>query len=246
MYAYIYDVFLGDKRYEKELIRIENSITDLDLRGNTIRLSLLNNLGHTIQDLVAQGVKTLVIVGGDKLFSRLADFADDLTGVTLGLIPLGPRQNIAKLFGIPNGVAACDVLGARLIQDVQLGKINSGYFIHSVEIDDPRVRVACDNSFAASATTEKSVMSIHNLLNNDSVKNGRGHLSVMISPKSEKGFFKRATVIQPTIIQTKDVHIFEPRNIPILVDGSKIMKTPAKLRVAKKKISVIMGRNRKM
>ena len=247
MYAYIYDVFLSDKRYEKELIKIENSLTDLDLRGTTIRLSLLNSIGHTIQDLLSRGVKTLVTVGGDQLFSRLADYADDLQDVTLGIIPLGPHQEIAQLFGIPNGEKACDVLGARLIRPVQLGRINSGYFIHSVTIDDPRVKVACDDSFAACATTEKSVTSIHNLLyRNGESASAKNHLSVMIRPSAEKRFLKKGSPITPTIIQTKQVQILEPHNVRILVDGQKVMKTPAKLKVARRKIQVIMGKNRKI
>ena len=99
MYGYIYDVFLHQKVYEKELIRIEHSLTDLGLQGSKIRLSLINNIGHAVDDLLRRGVKTIVGIGSDQLFSKLVDQTVDQNGITLGLIPMGSHNQLAEIFG---------------------------------------------------------------------------------------------------------------------------------------------------
>ena len=246
MYGYIYDTFLGNPNYQKELIKIENSLTDLELRGQTIKLSLMNSVGHSIRDLLQRGVKTIIAVGSDQLFSRIIDDADILEGVTLGIIPLGSHQRLAYLFGVPSGEQACQVIAARLIQKVSLGKINNAYFIDSVMIDDPRVQIGCDNLFLASATTKHSRTSIHNLVPEKVAENEKSCLAVRIQPELPKKIFRKQEELPPTILKSQFVNIEYPQNIHMIVDGQKVIKTPAKLQVAQKTINVIMGKERKI
>ena len=44
MYCYLYDELIHDnKKYEKEVLRIENRLTDLGITGKTSRLALFRN-----------------------------------------------------------------------------------------------------------------------------------------------------------------------------------------------------------
>lgn len=246
MYGYIYDVFWSQKPYEKELIRIENSLTDLGFNGSIVKLSLINNVGHAVQDLLKKGVSTIVAIGGDQLFSKIADQVDIFKDTTLGLIPLGSHGQMAELFGIPKGEEACKTLAARLVQDVTLSQINSQYFIHSAIIQDPRVKIICHDKFIVGPTSPEAVVSIVNT--NPTADEGlqQRSLSVIITPASQRGLFKKSETFPSTHIKSQRLFIKEPKGIPILVDGQKTINTPATLEVSDKKISVIMGRDRQV
>jgi len=243
MYGYIYDVFLSKKPYEKDLIKIENSLTDLGLSGHTIRLSLINNVAHAIEDMLKKGIKTIIAVGSDQLFSKIVDQVDKLSGVILGLIPLGSHQQIAKLFGIPEGAEACRTLGARLICPISLGKINNSYFIHSVVIQDERAQINCHNQFTVCATSKEADITIYNLYESNNTKANQV-FSLVITPAGEKAFMRKSQPLSSTIIKSKDISVSEPPGIPIVVDGQKIINTPVVLEIVPAKIEVIMGKGR--
>lgn len=247
MYGYIYDVFLGQKQYAKELIKIENSLTDLGLQGHTIKLSLINNIAHALQELTQRGIKTVVAVGSDQLFSKIADYAELLDGVVLGMIPIGGHRQLADLFGIPTGAEACPVLSARLVRPVSLGRINRGYFIHSILVQDPAVKVRCQDQFDISATSEQAMISILNMHEAEDQPTQKGAtLSVIVAPATPSKLWRKPQFLPATHLRCTSVSIEEPRNISLLVDGQKVLKTPVFIDIVPQKLSVIMGKGRKI
>lgn len=247
MYGYIYDIFLTQKQFIKEVNKIENSLTDLGLQGQIIRLSLISNVGHAVEELISRGVKTIVAVGSDQLFSTLADYADQLTQVTVGLIPVGSHRLMADILGIPAGEKACPVLSARLIQYVRLGKINQKYFLHSVVAQDARTQVHCDARYMACATSEEAITSILNPYTQGSpVKDGEKKLTVVVTPTAKKKMFSKALPMPSTIMTAEGISIEEPRHQPLLVDGQKIIKTPVDITMSEQQLRVIVGKNRKI
>ena len=50
MYFYIYDEFVQNKRFEKELLQIENRLTDLGIAGKVARLALFRDVEETVRD----------------------------------------------------------------------------------------------------------------------------------------------------------------------------------------------------
>ena len=71
------------------------------------------------------------MVGNDETVTKVLP---QLIGVnvTLGLIPLGSHQTIAKILGIPVGLAACDALSRRIVRKIDLGKANTAYFLFTL------------------------------------------------------------------------------------------------------------------
>ncbi len=246
MYGYIYDVFLADKRYEKDLIRIENTLTDLDLKGQIIKLTLMNNLGHAVQELLQRGVKTIVVVGSDQLFSRLLDHVESLHGVNVAIIPLGGHQQMAQVLGVPEGEAACHTLAARMIKQVRLGKINRQYFFYSVIINDPNAKVNCDGLFSVKATSSQAITSIYNPCYDPQDVSCDPRLEVAITPATESGLFKKPTLLQPTSIRSRVISIEQPIGIPIVVDGQKTVKIPAEITLSNQSVNIIVGKERKI
>ncbi len=247
MHGYIYDVFLNQKPYEKEIIRIEHSLTDKALNGPIVRLSLINNVAHAVEDLLKRGVTTITAIGSDQLFSKLSDQIAEQEGITIGLIPLGSHQQLAQLFGIPSGAEACKTLAARLVRPVQLCKINSAYFIHNVSVYDARAKVTVDKQFVLSPTSKEATISVFNHIRTDKeTGEDTKTLSVVITPHTDKKVFKKSEALSPTSLLSPEVFISEPRGIPVTVDGQKIINTPVTLRVSDKSVQVIMGRTRKL
>ena len=123
MFFYIYDSFLADKKYEKILGKIEIRLTNLGIAGRNIRLSILKNVEEIVKDLPEKDSPTIVIIGEDKTFFKAAKA---LVGkrTPIGFIPIRGNSIVAKLLGLPINEFACDVVSARLIETINLGKVN--------------------------------------------------------------------------------------------------------------------------
>ncbi len=249
MYGYIYDIFLSQKQFTKEVIKVENTLTDLGLQGHIVRISLISNVGHAIEDLLSRGVQTIVAVGSDQLFSTLADYADSLKNITLALIPIGSHRLLADMLGIPNGEAACQILSARRIKYLRLGRINARYFIHSIVTQDTRVRLGCDRRFTASSMSENAIISVLNQPSDEddsAAKKSDGTLTVVVTPNIKPGLLRKRLPMPSTIVHTMHVCINEPRQVPLVIDGQKIIKTPVDVTTSDQTIRVIVGKNRKV
>ncbi len=133
MYFYIYDEFVQNKRFEKELLQIENRLTDLGIAGKVARLALFRDVEETVRDELRRGVKTVIVVGNDATVRRVLEVIVEHR-VTFGMIPLGEPGIIAKVFGLPVGLPACDVLSSRILENADVGVINGKRFLISVEI----------------------------------------------------------------------------------------------------------------
>jgi hypothetical protein len=246
MHGYIYDVFLHQKPYEKDVIQIEHCLTDAGLKGPIVRLSIVNSVKHAVDELLKKGVTTIVAVGGDNLFSSLVDQVAEQQGMILGTIPLGTHGMLAHQFGVPYGVEACKTLSARLVRPVRLAKINSQYFIHSIAIIDPRTKLIFDEKYSLTATSEEAQISILNYSETNEVGERQQLLSATITPTSEKKLFKKAKPFDPTSLTALKIEIKEPRGIQLLVDGQKVITSPAIVTTATTSIQVIMGKDRQI
>ena len=60
MYHYIYEAFLTDPKFARELTTVENRLTDLGIYGSVHRLALFKTMKGTVQDAVRRGAKTVV------------------------------------------------------------------------------------------------------------------------------------------------------------------------------------------
>ncbi len=120
MYYYVYDEFVQDQKYERELAQIESRLTDLGISGKIARLALFRDPEEMIRDEVRKGVKTVIAVGNDVTLRKVIDAVSSL-GATLGVIPIGKESNsIAGILGVPSGVAACDTISARIVEEIDL------------------------------------------------------------------------------------------------------------------------------
>jgi diacylglycerol kinase (ATP) len=91
-----------------------------------------SNVPGMIQDALAQGIRMFVVCGGDGTISAVARLLAG-THATLGIIPLGTKNNIALSLGIPADIPAAIAIlraGRRIKVDVGLatcGKISTPF-----------------------------------------------------------------------------------------------------------------------
>lgn len=257
MYYYIYDTFLSDPRYEKVIDRIKTRLLDLDIQGKHEKLTLLKSIDELIQDEVKRGVSTVIVVGNDQTFFKVIDIVAK-NDLTLGLIPIGPNNNLAKSFGIKVEEEACEVLSARKVVKMDLGRFDNQYFFSSLKITKnlPRLSIQKDN-FKVIPKPECIEVDIYNFyyevnekdldqeLINYSAQDREMELVIKKKRKNRQWFKKsERKYFIDTIIQGNKFKIESFEYLPVTVDGFKIVKTPLEVEIVPNKLKLIVGRDR--
>jgi len=250
MYHYIYDSFLSDKRYENEIAQIEARILALGINGRVDKLTILKNLKEIVEDGIKKGAETLVVLGDDSTLCKVISFIAPFRKVTVGYLPLGPKQAIARLLGLPAGVLACDVLSKRMIKKFDLGKVNEKYFLFYLDVTKNNVVIECDDNYRIQTLIPSSLLRICNLgmLEEEVFFNpGDGLLeAVVVSEKSGWNFFKKSFK-KDSVFPIKKAKIkCETECVPLLLDGQTVVKTPALVEIVPKRLNIIVGKERKI
>lgn len=249
MYYYLFDTQLAEKKHETVINRIEFRLIELGLNGRMDRLSILKNMRELIEAAIKRGAETIVIVGDDQAIVKAVSIVAAYD-VTLGIIPVGPEQRIARALGIPEGEAACDILSKRVVKTIDLGKANDQYFLFSLDIPAEPVTVECDGHYQISVLGVPRPFQICNFrpqqVSERSCNPEDGVLEAVIGEEA-KGWsmFHRQTENRGTVLPLKRAKIqCLTASIPLTLDGHTIVKTPVTVEVAPHKLRIIVGRNR--
>lgn len=249
MYYYIYDNFVQDKDHAKELAAVENRLADFGITGNIGRLSLFRDAHELIHDEVKRGAKTVVAVGNDGTLKKVLE-AVIATRVMLGFIPLAEPCIFAKLFGIPLGVAAVDVLARRTFLTVDVGKVNGRVFLSRLHIPEGRCAISCEGRFRVETRSVGSVQ-IKNtgwIEGEEAPEVGNphdGYLEAVIDAKEERGFFRKPVWRRSQLVIKKAV-IEAPGTTPIaaFVDEEKYAQQRFEISILPKRLRIIVGKER--
>ncbi|HOW58462.1 MAG TPA: YegS/Rv2252/BmrU family lipid kinase, partial [Candidatus Omnitrophota bacterium] len=98
------------------------------LRAQPFITQTLGDIKKTVQDLVAQGERTIVVVGGDGTINEAVHGIAG-TQTSLGIIPMGTANTLAIELGIPLAVqAAARVIREGQVRTIDVGKAGNYYF----------------------------------------------------------------------------------------------------------------------
>lgn len=260
MYLYLYDNFLNDNKFNKTLARIETRLTDLGIGGKISRLSPLKDLQELIKDEIRSGVKTIVVVGNDKTVIEIVNEIADYH-LTLGIIPIGPKNFIAQTLGIVSVEAACNILSARKTETLDLGKVNGSYFLANLTILPQRnlpatqLKFELENRYYVVPEAKNFQVSICNLQPLFAAGSGThvfnpqdGFLEIFIQPQFKNFSLFSLFKNQPkkdSIIPFKKIVILARQAINVIIDNFKVLKTPLEVSVVPQKLRVIVGKERK-
>ena len=247
MNIFIYDSFLNQKKYDRLLAKIETRITDLGLNGKISRLSLMRNIGDTVENELKRGAKTIIAVGNNETVNQIIN---SLAGsaVPLGIIPIGEENNdIARGLGIESVDQACAVLSARLLARVDLGLANQTYFLSSAAIENRGTIVDMSDDYTVE-TTKTGLIHVLNLANPKiklppkvKIAPDDGILELVISTQNKKNLFAKPD--DQSIFKIKKIVINNPKT-KLVLDGAVSITTPATITVVKQNLNVIVGKNR--
>lgn len=248
MYLYLYDTYLNAPKYDGVLTRIETRLIDLGINGRVEKLSILKNLKELLLDGVKEGARTVVAVGNDSTFRKVFNVVASLP-VTLGYIPVGTNP-LANVLGIPPEEKACDVLSQRIIERVDLGKVNDHYFFSVLEVPKAeQVTIECNRTFRIHPRRFNESIQICNL---GEVFRGRcdemhnphdGKLEAMFHTAKRKRL--RSTHKLDSVFSVKELKIFSrEKAVTLFADGETPISTPAIVNVAPHKLRLIVGKKR--
>ena len=246
MYYYVYDEFVQDPKFERELAQIETRLTDLGVSGKIARLALFRDATELIKDEVRKGAKTIVAVGNDLTLRKVIDAAADL-GAALGIIPLGNGENnIARILGIPSGVAACDVISARIIEEIDTGAVNGQRFINSLVIEDARgIAIDIEGKYRVTPIRNGSI-EVRNLAMAEAdvpvALPTDGSVELVIRTPEKSWFGKKKNAV--SLIPVEDVMMFSERPVQIRVDGELFEGQKFRVSVIHGQLRMITGKDR--
>lgn len=245
MYFYLYDSWLQDRKYQAEIAKIEARLNALGIRGRSEKITILKNIHEAVRDGIKRGATTVVIVGNDKTITTLLP---DLlaTDVTIGVIPVGEPQTISTFLGLPSGAAACDSISRRVVEHVDVGQANNQYFLLNAQLP-VGASVRCDGEFSVSSANPDDRMVIANLETSGSVSNpADGRLELVINSAKKTGWGPFSTSTSATsVFPIREAKVTSSGgHTQLLLDGQVTVPAPLTLTLAKKKLPIIVGRER--
>ncbi len=254
LYAFLYDDFLSAPSFQRTVANIETRCSVLGIQGRAARLAIFRSAKEIVESLVKDGAQTIVVVGNDKTLEKVMWFLPDLP-VTIGYIPVCEPFGIAGLLGIPPGDAACDVVAARRVETLDIGKINDRYFLTDVHVDDSKAVVRVDDKFAISAIRAGTI-SIRNLgvvtAEGMALANAKdGWLELGVSPLTDApsgrfSWMRSSPKREETRVMMKSGRIESQEPIDIFVDGHQFNGFAFQVSVIPNAIKVITGRNKRL
>jgi len=244
MYCYLYDEFIQEnKRFERELLNIENRLTDLGLAGKVSRLALFRNAEEMIRDEIARGVSTVVVLGNDETVRKVIDVVADAPDVALGIIPIGPNNDLARMMGIPQGVAACDVLSARRIETIDIGTVNGRRFVTGLSMPEFRAELTCEGKYRIFPTARKAELEIRNLADVTDPRDGKFEAIIRAAVKTGWGVFGRVK-LKESVFPMSSLAIRSDEPISLFVDGEEMTSTRFDIGIEPMTLKVITGKSR--
>lgn len=243
-FAYFYDEFLNEKKYEKLLNEVEAEIANKNIGGRIARLAMFRNPQEMMEDLMLGGAKNIVVVGDDTTLKKVIASSQNFDPV-FGYLPMGKSNDMADLLGIQRGKVAVDILAGRYIEKLDIGKINDGFFLKEILIKDPRSRVAIEGQFEI-RPSENGMMVIRNVSLPD-IRHGEqetiGKLELEVIPEVEGTRREKREAQQPkTKLAFHQARILGDAEITISVDGQTLRGQAFDVTLIPKKLKCITGR----
>jgi hypothetical protein len=254
MYVYLYDNFLNNRRYNSVLKQIEVRLVEFGIAGKILRLNNYIDAKPIIDDEIKRGAKNIVIVGNDRTFGHILSRGATCDCV-FGFLPIGPDNAIADVLGIPEGIDAADVLARRRKQKLDVGWFNNRFFVSQLHVPPAKVRVIYDEKFQVSTPFKMEVV-VCNFQPFYWKRHKRDSEEFVVHPQDDKleAFLRPLTKTgwfgykyeDPSIFPFEEMEIVgEDGPFVVEADGKSTKEVKVKIRLAKDKIDMIVGRDRR-
>jgi hypothetical protein len=249
MHVYIYDSYLTNNKYSKILAQIETRITDLGLNGKISRLGPMKNVDDLVRNEIKRGAKTIVAVGNDYTVAQVINSMAE-SSIPFGVIPIEKKDNsIASSLGINDFEDACNILSARRIESIDLGRVNDRYFISHISITADNLSIDIEKNYSIELTKYGTIYIINMLVDGvdlpeeATVNPYDGLLQVVFSSSvSKKKIFSGKK--SDSVFSLDKLKISNQKD-SILTEQGFYISLPAEIKAIGSALRVIVGKNRK-
>jgi hypothetical protein len=244
---------LRHKKFDSTIKTIETRLTDFGIAGKIIRLQNFTSSDILIAEEIRRGATTVVIVGNDATFGHVLSRAAS-QDVTFGFLPVGPNNSIAEVLGIPVGVEACEVLSRRRKVSLDVGWFNNRFFVNQLHVKPAKVSVTYDERFTVSSRNGMIELVVCNLQPFVWRDGGRkevqvhpqdGKLEAFLRPVLKKKMFTGYKYEEPSIFPFEEMNIIGKKAFEVIADGKASKEINIKIKLAKNRINMIVGRERR-
>ena len=244
-FGYLYDDFLSDHRYERDLSILETELARRGIGGHVGRLAMFRNAREIIVDMACAGTKNIVFVGNDKTLQKMMWFLPDVD-VTIGYIPIQP-SHIGDLLSIPLGIGAVDVLAARFIESLDVGKLDDRYFFTEVVVPSTTAALEIEGQYRVSPS-EGGAIAIRNLGSVTGkffvpadAKDGLLEAVIQTPVQNNKRWIGSPSISE-THICLKQGQLISTEPMDVFMDGHAVNGFTFRLSIIPQKLKMITGR----
>jgi len=242
-FAYVFDERLADRKYERDMSRLEAELARQSIGGQIARLTLFRKPKETIEDLVREGAKHVIFVGDDSTMLRFMSFLPDLD-VAFGLVPMMGESKLAPLMGLKSGIDAVAVLASRLTTQVDIGTVGDRYFLTDVVIPDTRAELDVEGRFRL-RPTEGGTIIVANLVEQSSA-DGLLDVAVRVAAPPVRFPWQRPKPSPETRLQMNQGAIRSNEVVTLTVDGQALQGSNFGIGIKAKKVKLLVGKTRKI
>ncbi len=272
MYYYIVD---PQKISQREFERVQNllysSLSEYRVSGEVVRSTGLRTINQLVETAFSHDAKTIVAVGTDD---TLHDVINAVKGreVTIGFVPIFDTE-MSQALGIKNIPHAAKTIGARRLEEFDLGVVNQNYFLSKLMFglgSQPKQGLLSmfnfnlirslfrlpefEVKFAVNGQYQASTKVVSGIITNN--QTGDGAADIMLLPKFSKSktFRYRNAILsgnyreipEASIIHASRIEISSPSGLPLRVGSRIIARTPAVIEILPKALKIIVSRDRKV
>lgn len=238
-HLYIYDEFLADRKFERMVSELETHLSTLDLQGPTVRLSPLRGTADSIQAfLVREGIRTIVVVGDDTTFDRVLPFLPQFR-LPIGFIPLRTPAKIAERFLIPVGITACSVLAARYIDAIDLGMVDTHYFLMQASVLRTKASLVIPGQYRIHSAIGADIEILNAAAN---AKDGLLDIRFRPMEAVKPSWLSRRIPVSETQLRLPEIFVESPVPQPVRIDSHQIQLSSFRVHILPEALRFITGR----
>ena len=253
MYVYLYDGFLEQRKYGGIIKAIENRLTDYGISGKILRLNNFTDAKPIIEDEIKRGATNIIIVGNDRTFGLVLSRGAGCNCV-FGFLPIGAENNtVAPVLGIPVNEESVEVLAKRRKERLDIGLVNNRFFVSQLHVVPAKVQVIYDKKFKVTSADKMEVV-VCNFQPFYWKKDKKdkeirvvhpqdGKLEAFLRPLTKSGWFGYKYE-EPSIFSFEEMEILGDSAFLVETDGRQTKEISLKIKLAKNKIEMIVGKNR--
>jgi diacylglycerol kinase family enzyme len=262
MYIYIHEAALHTGKYASIWNRIEARLNNLGIHGRKVKITpLTSNVTALLKDELRRGAHTVVVVGNDQLFLKVANAVMKYPKLVTAYIPL-KQSYLSKKLGLQPQELACDILSSRILKSFSAININDEHLsLAPIELLMDDLKVADGKPRWILTTIEPSykllICADHSLwndyyqdflsLNNVFIDESLVNL-IIYNNKEEKStlFQNKLEDLDLTILRNKKILIKKKDaskiDIPNVIYSSSLLE----IKIKQNAIRVVVGKNRKL